>query len=212
MGKNMHNKHDFRDLFEILKSKTVKILCNNDKFYKYNNKFKVMGTGCIISSNGVIITNFHVIKDAKNVKVQTHDKISHDVEILYNYEPYDFSIIKIHDSKKIKFFSETEKKVSIGETVLIMGHPYGLEFSGGKGMISAINRALISKENNIEIPSLIQIDANCYVGHSGSPVINLKGKLIGIIIVTTKYESGIAFILPISLILSKINYNDLLFE
>lgn len=212
MGKNSCDNYDFQNLFEMLKYKTVKILCSTDKFYKYDNKFKVMGTGCMISSDGVIITNFHVIKGAKKIKIQMHDKTSYHAKILYTYEPYDFTVIKIDVSIKMKFFSEKGKNIVPGEVVLVMGHPYGLEFSGGKGIVSAVNRSLISKENNINIPNLIQLDANCYVGHSGGPVINLKGDLIGIIIVTTKYESGITFVLPISLILSKINDNDLSLE
>jgi len=134
------------------------------------------GSGFIITSDGYIITNAHVLSGGHYVRVLTYESDSWQSASLIGYDTtMDIAIIKIigtgHDYLS---FGDSDDLV-IGEKVIALGNPLGLSFSVTEGIISGLNR-----EGSNEIPAYIQIDAPLNRGNSGGPLINKKGKVIGI--------------------------------
>ncbi len=132
------------------------------------------GTGFLISDDGYVVTNYHVIKDGVYVQVVTYEQETIEA-IVVGYNPnLDTALLKIsgnYDSLKLADSDD----IQLGEKVIAIGNPYGLEFSVTAGIVSAIHRAGI---NGIE--AYIQIDAPLNPGNSGGPLINKNGKVIGI--------------------------------
>jgi S1-C subfamily serine protease len=132
------------------------------------------GTGFLITEDGYIVTNYHVIKNAKSAGVYTYDGISHKVEYIGHNENLDIALLKI-EGKYEKLELGDSNKVQIGEKVIAIGNPLGLQFSVSEGIISGIHR-----EGPNKIPAYIQTDAALNPGNSGGPLINKQGKVIGI--------------------------------
>lgn len=162
----------------------------------------VAGSGFIISSDGYILTNYHVIEYAATygyeLSVMLYDGTSYDAEIIGYEADNDVAVIKINAEglKPVTFGSSDNMKV--GETVYAIGNPLGeLEFTMTTGSISALDR-YVTTDSNTSI-NMFQIDAAVNSGNSGGPVYNSKGEVIGI--VTAKYSStgveGLGFAIPI---------------
>ncbi len=165
-----------------------------------------VGTGIIMSEDGYIATNYHVISGAKTVKTVLSDQTVLDAEIVGGDELSDLALLKI-DPKGLRLsaalFGDSDKAV-IGEEVVAIGNPAGLEFAGTvtSGIISAINRNVrIYSSNGLlnKTMTLIQTSANLNPGNSGGPLINMRGEVIGIntMRLSAEYE-GIGFAIPVN--------------
>ena len=165
-----------------------------------------VGTGIIMSEDGYIVTNYHVISGAKTVKTVLSDQTVLDAEIVGGDELSDLALLKI-DPKGLRLsaalFGDSDKAV-IGEEVVAIGNPAGLEFAGTvtSGIISAINRNVrIYSSNGLlnKTMTLIQTSANLNPGNSGGPLINMRGEVIGIntMRLSAEYE-GIGFAIPVN--------------
>jgi len=132
------------------------------------------GTGFIITSNGYIVTNAHVLSGARYGNAITSDRQTIPMELLGYSTNLDVALLKIQGNYQPLEF-ETSDKVQIGEKVIAIGNPLGLQFSVSEGIISAINREGANGEN-----AYIQTDAALNPGNSGGPLINKQGKVIGI--------------------------------
>ncbi len=132
------------------------------------------GTGFIISSDGYVITNAHVLAGAKFANAITSDKETKSMVLVgYNID-LDLALLKIQgDYSYLEF--EDSGNTEIGEKVIAIGNPLGLSFSVSEGIISATDRL---GANNI--PAYIQTDAALNPGNSGGPLINTDGKVVGI--------------------------------
>lgn len=157
------------------------------------------GTGIILSEDGYISTNAHVVSGATTIKVVLADESEYTATLVGTDSQTDLAVIKI-DANNLQpaEFGDSENLV-VGETVVAIGNPYGLELAGTvtSGIISALNRELVIESSYM---TLIQTDASINPGNSGGPLVNLYGQVIGITsskIVTTGYE-GIGFAIPIS--------------
>ncbi|MBR9701975.1 trypsin-like serine protease [Candidatus Pacearchaeota archaeon] len=132
------------------------------------------GTGFIIDSEGYIITNYHVMKDAKSAGIFTYDGGTHAVRLIGKNEQMDLALLKIEGNfDELKL--DDSDDIEIGEKVIAIGNPLGLQFSVSEGIVSAVNRP---GPNNIE--AYIQTDAALNPGNSGGPLINKQGEVIGI--------------------------------
>ena len=173
-------------------------------FFGMNSSSAVSGTGFIVSEDGYILTNYHVIELAaqndKDVNVILYDGTRYTASIV-GYEKYnDVAVLKI-DANGLKPVSfGNSDSLSVGDLVYAVGNPLGeLDFSMSTGHVSALDRAITSDESGVAI-NMFQIDAAVNSGNSGGPVYNAAGEVVGI--VTAKYAStgveGLGFAIPIN--------------
>ena len=159
------------------------------------------GSGFIISSDGYIVTNYHVVKGATSVKVTLYSGDTYDATVIGGDSDYDVAVIKINAGGLPAVTLGNSADVNVGDTVLAIGNPLGeLTFSMSQGIVSCCDRAI-----NVDgTPfNMIQVDASINPGNSGGPLVNLYGEVAGI--VSAKYSSysnttveGLGFAIPIS--------------
>ena len=185
-----------------------------DEIYRYYDPFfgnryfnnpreKVAsGSGVIISDNGYIITNMHVINDAKEIEVVLNDKRTYSAEILGTDPNSDLALLKINGKKLpyLKFANSNDLK--IGQWVLAVGNPFNLSSTVTAGIISAKSRE-INILNDGGIEAFIQTDAAINPGNSGGALVNTDGDLIGIntaIHSNTGSYTGYGFAIPSNMV------------
>ena len=159
------------------------------------------GSGFIISQDGYIVTNYHVVKGATSVKVTLYNGDTYDATVIGGDSDYDVAVIKIDATGLSPVTLCNSEDVNVGDTVLAIGNPLGeLTFSMSQGIVSCCDRAI-----NVDgTPfNMIQVDASINPGNSGGPLVNLYGEVVGI--VSAKYSSysdtsveGLGFAIPIS--------------
>lgn len=163
------------------------------------------GTGFLITEDGYILTNHHVVSDASSVEVTLYNGESYDAKVIGSDEDYDIAVLKIDVTGATPVVLGDSSKVAIGESVAAVGNPLGeLTFSMSEGIVSCVNRAI-----NVDgTPfNMIQVDCSINPGNSGGPLFNSYGEVIGI--VSAKYSSysnttveGIGFAIPINDVVS----------
>ncbi len=166
------------------------------------------GSGVIISPDGYIATNYHVVADARKIEITLYDNRSFTAE-LKGYDPTtDLALLKIDtDSLRYMPFGDSDE-VQVGEWVLAVGNPMDLNSTVTVGIVSAKGRNinLLRGDSNNPIESFIQTDAVVNKGNSGGALVNSKGELIGIntaIASSTGYYTGYSFAIP-SLLVRKV--------
>jgi serine protease Do len=138
------------------------------------------GSGVIISSDGYIITNNHVIKGARKLDVTLNNKESYQAEVIGVDESTDIALLKIQkDDLPYMTFGDSDH-LSVGEWVLAVGNPFNLTSTVTAGIVSAKARDINIMNNNKRIESFIQTDAAVNPGNSGGALVNTRGNLIGI--------------------------------
>jgi serine protease Do len=155
-----------------------------------------LGSGFLISDDGYILTNAHVVANSPDVKVVTHDKREFRAQIIAVDGPTDVALIKISGKGLPKVHIGSPAKLKVGEWVAAIGSPFGFDYSVTKGIVSAIGRAL---PDEAYVP-FIQTDAALNPGNSGGPLFNMKGEVVGInsqIYSRTGGFMGISFAIPI---------------
>jgi len=161
------------------------------------------GSGVIISDNGYIATNNHVIKDAEEIEVTLYDNRTYPATLIGTDPNTDIAVIKIDEDKLpfIKFGNSDN--VRVGEWVLAVGNPFELTSTVTAGIVSAKGRNIGILRERYGIESFIQTDAAVNPGNSGGALVNLKGELIGIntaIATPTGSYAGYSFAVPVSLV------------
>lgn len=159
------------------------------------------GSGIIMSSDGYIITNAHVVKGASGMKVVLYNGEEHDAKLVGSDENTDLAVIKVEASNLTPAEFGDSSQLSVGEDVLAIGNPGGLEFASSvtKGIISGVNRPIRSNDAGYTM-NCIQTDAAINPGNSGGALVNEYGQVVGINsskIAATNYE-GLGFAIPIS--------------
>jgi serine protease Do len=157
-----------------------------------SRKEQSLGSGFIISKDGYIVTNHHVIRDADQIKVILHDKQEYDAQIVGTDPMTDLALIKVEadDLQPLKFGRSGEAQ--IGSWVVAIGSPFGLEQTVTAGIISAKGRILGSGPYD----DFIQTDASINPGNSGGPLLNMDGEVIGINTAIVRSGQGIGFAIP----------------
>jgi len=156
-----------------------------------------VGSGFIISSDGYIITNHHVVSGADSITVTLNDRREFSAQVIGTDELSDMALLKI-DGKDLAAvrFGDSEQ-VKVGEWVLAIGSPFGLDFSAAAGIVSAKGRTVPGNATNYV--AFIQTDVAINQGNSGGPLFNLKGEVIGInsqILSSSGGSNGISFAIP----------------
>ncbi len=161
------------------------------------------GSGMVIDPRGYILTNHHVIENAAKLDITLLDGSEYTAKVVGFDINNDIAIIKINvpEGKKLQFIPVgTSTDLMVGQKVLAIGNPFGLESTLTTGVISSLGRTLKSKNNRL-IQNIIQTDAAINPGNSGGPLIDSQGKLIGMntaIFSPSKASVGIGFAIPVS--------------
>lgn len=167
-------------------------------------KSRGSGSGVIISKNGYIVTNSHVIENAtdKGIKVITIDKKEYTAKLVGKDSYTDLALIKIEaEGLPVAHFADMNN-VRVGEMVFAVGNPIGLSHTVTQGIVSAIGRGSISRRGGLNIEHYIQTDAAINPGNSGGGLFNINGSLVGIntaIATETGGFMGYGFAIPIDL-------------
>jgi S1-C subfamily serine protease len=132
------------------------------------------GTGFIIHEQGYVVTNAHIIKGASSATAITYDGEMHQVILVGTDDSMDITLLKIEGDYTPLEFADSDD-VQVGEKVIAIGNPLGLQFSVSEGIVSAVHRGGIN-----DIEAYIQTDAALNPGNSGGPLINKQGEVIGI--------------------------------
>lgn len=164
------------------------------------------GSGFIVSNDGYIITNNHVVADATVIEVTLSDRRRFKARIIGRDETTDVAVIKIEGGTSFPTIPlGDDEQTRIGEWVVAVGNPLGLDFTVTAGIISSKNRGAevrLPNAGNLSINDFLQTDAAINPGNSGGPLINLRGEVIGVnsaIASQTGFYSGYGFAIPITL-------------
>ena len=154
------------------------------------------GSGFIISSDGLILTNAHVVQDAKEVTVKLTDRREYQAKVLGADPQTDVAVLKIEAKNLPVVKTGDVNQLQVGEWVLAIGSPYGLENTATAGIVSAKGRSL---PDDTSVP-FIQTDVAVNPGNSGGPLFNDRGEVVGInsqIYSRTGGFQGLSFSIPI---------------
>lgn len=161
-----------------------------------------MGSGFVVSEDGYVVTNNHVVDNAKKVVVRLSDRREFDAEVIGADARSDLAVLKIdaRDLTALSLADDTEVKV--GQWVLAIGSPFGLDFSVTAGIVSALGRSLPMESGDNYVP-FIQTDVAINPGNSGGPLFNLEGEVIGVnsqIFTRSGGSIGLSFAIPASVV------------
>ena len=170
---------------------------DNLKTRKYS--VENVGSGIILDSNGYILTNYHVVENLDRVLVKLSDGKEYFAKVL-GYDTYtDLAALKISTLRRLHEpeFGES-KALNVGEWVMAIGNPYGLEGTVTVGVISGTGRTDLGISH---FENFIQTDASINPGNSGGPLINLDGQIVGINTAVAAIGSGVSFAIPVEMAL-----------
>jgi S1-C subfamily serine protease len=158
-----------------------------------------LGSGFLINDEGFILTNFHVISGSSRIQVTLQDQSQYYARALDTDRSDDLAIIKITPKRKLEFVRLGDSdRLQVGQKVLAIGNPFGLEGTLTVGVVSSIGRS-IEGENEQRLQGMIQTDAAINGGNSGGPLLDSSGNVIGInTAILGQTNIGIGFALPIN--------------
>ncbi|MBQ3693220.1 MAG: Do family serine endopeptidase [Synergistaceae bacterium] len=162
---------------------------------------KGRGSGFIVTKDGQILTNNHVVdgvdKITVSVLLKDGSKKTYPAKVLGNDPTYDLAVIKIEPDEDLPVLELGDSDaVEVGEWVVAIGNPYGFEHSVTAGVISAKNRSIRTQEVNFD--DFLQTDAAINPGNSGGPLLNMDGKVVGINTAIIPYAQGLGFAIPVN--------------
>lgn len=161
-----------------------------------------MGSGFVISSDGFIVTNNHVVENARQVIVRLSDRREFDAEVIGTDPRSDLAVLKVEAEDLLALELADTGEVRVGQWVLAIGSPFGLDFSVTAGIVSALGRSLPTDSGDNYVP-FIQTDVAINPGNSGGPLFNLDGEVIGVnsqIFTRTGGSIGLSFAIPAAVV------------
>jgi len=167
------------------------------------------GSGFVIDKDGHILTNYHVIADARQVEVTLHNRKKYKATVVGTDPAHDLAVILIKAPDLVPSVLGDSRNLQVGQKVYAIGNPFGLAGTMTRGIVSSIRP--VSEPNGARIDEAIQTDAAINPGNSGGPLMNGHGEVIGIntmILSNTNQSAGIGFAIPINT--AKAVLNDLM--
>jgi S1-C subfamily serine protease len=162
------------------------------------------GSGSVLDKHGHILTNYHVVEGAQQISVALHTGNSYDAEVVGKDPPNDIAVLKISapadDLEPVEVGNSS--RLRVGQMIYAIGNPFGLERTLTRGIISSLNRSLPARGGRT-MRSIIQIDAALNRGNSGGPLLDSRGRLVGMntaIASSTGENTGVGFAIPIDTI------------
>lgn len=157
---------------------------------------KSLGSGFIVSQDGFIVTNEHVIRDAESIQVKLSSNKVYQARVVGGDPKTDIAVIKIEATGLPVSVLGDSDRIEVGQWAIAIGNPFGLEHSMTVGVISATGRSNVGIET---IENFIQTDASINPGNSGGPLLNIHGEVIGINTAIVATGQGIGFAIPTSM-------------
>ncbi len=169
---------------------------------KQQREFKALGSGVIVNAKeGLVVTNFHVVDGADEIKIETSDGRSFSAKKVGEDQHTDLALLKLKDFSNLTEMSIADSdELQVGDFAVAIGNPFGLGQTVTSGIVSALGRSGLNIEN---IENFIQTDAAINSGNSGGALVNLKGELIGIntaILGPNGGNIGIGFAIPSNMV------------
>lgn len=161
-----------------------------------------MGSGFIISEDGFIVTNNHVVENAEKVLVRLSDRREFEAEVVGTDPRSDLALIRVEATGLPVLTLADGDAVEVGEWVLAIGSPFGLDYSVTAGIVSAKGRSLPTERNENYVP-FIQTDVAINPGNSGGPLFNLDGQVVGVnsqIYTRSGGSIGLSFAIPVNVV------------
>src|SRR5271163_443484 len=162
-----------------------------------------LGSGVIISPDGYIVTNNHVVEGATDIRVTMSNRDAFSAKLIGTDPLTDLAVIKINGTNLPSVPWGDSAKLRPGQTVLAFGNPYGLQFTVTRGIISAVNRPNLDASDRRKPGEFIQTDAAINPGNSGGALVDARGELIGIntsLISSNGSFSGMGFAIPAQIV------------
>ena len=182
----------------------IRALVENDgSFWKTGSMTGSSGSGVILSPDGYIVTNHHVVEKSGDIKVTLADKREYKAKVVGSDPSTDIALLKIEESDLPFIVFGNSDSVRVGEWVLAVGNPFNLESTVTAGIVSAKGRNINILGGGASIESFIQTDAAVNPGNSGGALVNTAGELIGIntaIITGSGTYEGYSFAVPSNLV------------
>lgn len=169
---------------------------------EYYSPYTAMGSGVIVSADGYIVTNNHVVQDAVKVTVTLNDKRVYTAKVIGTDPSTDLALIKVEENDLPFLAYGNSDDVKVGEWVLAVGNPFNLTSTVTAGIVSAKARDINILGSKGAVESFIQTDAAINPGNSGGALVNTRGELIGInaaIASGTGYYTGYSFAIPVNI-------------
>jgi serine protease Do len=154
------------------------------------------GSGFVISADGLVVTNYHVIQDATDVKVHLGDR-DYPAEVKGTDPATDIALLKIDAGRELRYLDLGDsERLRVGDWVMVIGSPLNLDKTVTTGVVSAKGRSL--GISNVSFENFIQTDAAINFGNSGGPLVNLRGEVIGIATAINWGAENIGFAVPVN--------------
>ena len=175
-----------------------------NRFFEDNFDRQSVGSGVIISTDGYIVTNHHVVADAKEIKVTLDDKREYIATTVGSDPATDLAVVKINETTPLSAAPLGDSDATeVGEWVLAIGNPFRLTSTVTAGIVSALGRQVNIIDSRFGVEDFIQTDAAINPGNSGGALVNLRGELIGIntaIATESGSSEGYGFAVPVRLV------------
>jgi len=169
---------------------------------------KGAGSGFIINQEGYILTNEHVVRKADKIKITLSDGREFDGEVIGSDVTSDTAIVKIQADHLPTVTLGDSDKLRVGQIVIAIGNPYGLQQTVTMGVVSAKGRSIPAGTGGSIYRNFIQTDTAINPGNSGGPLLNIGGEVVGINTAIIPYAQGIGFAIPVNI--AKRNIDDLI--
>lgn len=158
---------------------------------------QALGSGFIWSSDGIVVTNNHVVEGASRITVNFNDGTQLPATLIGVDPDSDLAVLRVKTKNLAAANIGTSSDLMIGETVVAVGNPFGLSGTVTTGVVSALGRSVPSKEAGRTFTDFIQTDASINPGNSGGPLLNIEGRVIGINTAIYQNAQGIGFAIPV---------------
>ncbi|MDR2175987.1 MAG: Do family serine endopeptidase [Synergistaceae bacterium] len=171
-----------------------------DRFNRFSRSvpMKGRGSGFIVSKDGQILTNNHVVDGADKITVTLSNGKTYSAEVMGKDPTFDLAVIKIKPEETLTVLELSDSDaVEVGEWVVAIGNPFGFEHTVTVGVISAKNRSVHAQDVNFD--GFLQTDAAINPGNSGGPLIDMRGKVVGINTAIVPYAQGLGFAIPVNM-------------
>jgi serine protease Do len=168
-------------------------------FFGGNREYRTqsLGSGFVWSSDGIVVTNNHVVEGASSITVNFNDGTQLPAKLIGVDPDSDVAVLRVSAKNLATAPIGTSGDLMIGETVVAVGNPFGLSGSVTTGVVSALGRSVPSNEQGRTFTDFIQTDASINPGNSGGPLLNIEGKVIGINTAIYANAQGIGFAIPV---------------